>query len=189
MQAIELSYTRQDGSLDLDYKGIRTLTDMSVNFWQIGSIRYLTPPGKMQPFVLASLGATYFSPSDATFLMDRERSRLQSSNTRTATKFSLNLVWVSRPISGKRKRSACGPPSRSCPPCTIPGAASMFGTGGGGVTVAGNAIWQWEAAGGIDGEIRDLIPIHIRKSRRGPRGPLFSNPSPSLRPGAVTAIL
>ncbi len=70
--AVELSYTRQEGALDYDSRGsITKLTDMSVNYWQIGAIRGLTE-GKIRPFVSTSLGATYYSPSGGTVVIEGE---------------------------------------------------------------------------------------------------------------------
>ncbi len=56
--SLELSYTRQEGALNYDSRGVTSnLTDMSVNYWQIGAIRGLTT-GKVRPFISTSLGAT-----------------------------------------------------------------------------------------------------------------------------------
>ena len=148
MQAVELSYTKQDGSLDLDYKGIRTLTDMSVNFWQIGTIRYVTPPGKMRPFVLASLGATYFSPSSSTIQIDSEDPD-SVLNTRTVTKFSMNLGLGFKAYFGEAEKIGLRATFKVMPTMYNSWSGIYVGSGGGGVSVSGNAIWQWEAAGGI----------------------------------------
>lgn len=147
MQAFELSYTRQEGSLDLDSRGIRTLTDMSVNFWQIGSIRTLKA-GKVQPFVLGSLGLTYFSPSASSFQMDLNDPDTTIS-TQTATKFSLNLGLGLKAYFGKAEKIGIRATFKVMPTMYNTGAGLWFGSGGGGVTVTGNAIWQWEAAGGV----------------------------------------
>jgi hypothetical protein len=148
MQAVELSYTRQEGSLDLDYKGIRTLSDMSVNFWHIGSVRYLMPPGKMRPFVLVSLGATYFSPSEASFLMD-EDDPSTIIYTSSVTKFSMSLGLGFKTYFGDAEKVGLRASFKVLPTLYNSWGGLYFGSGGGGVTVSGNAIWQWEVAGGI----------------------------------------
>ncbi len=147
MQAFEFSYTRQDGSLDLDYKGIRTLTPMSVNFWHIGSIRTLSK-GKVQPFVLASLGLTYFSPSNATFLID-ESDPDSIVYSEAATQFSFNFGLGLKAYFGKAERIGIRATFKVLPTLYNTGAGLWFGSGGAGVTVGGNAIWQWEAAAGL----------------------------------------
>ena len=65
---LEASYIRQDGSLDWDPRGgsKETLTDMSVNAGQLGTIRgFGRPGGAVTPYLQGSLGLTYFSPSEA----------------------------------------------------------------------------------------------------------------------------
>ena len=143
MQAIELSYTRQDGSLDLDYRGITTLTDMSVNVWHIGSVRYLAP-GKVKPFVLGSLGATYFSPSAATFELGGE-----TVYTQTTTKFSFNLGLGIKSYFGEAEKIGIRATFKVMPTFYNTWGGMYLGSGGSGVTFSGDAIWQWEVAGGL----------------------------------------
>jgi hypothetical protein len=147
MQAVEISYTRQDGSLDLDYQGIRTLTDMSVNVWHIGSIRYLAP-GKVKPFVLASLGATYFSPTESTFLLD-EGDPDTLVNTQSSTKFSFNFGLGIKSYFGKTEKIGIRASFKVMPTFYNTWGGMYLGTGGAGLTFSGNAIWQWEAAAGL----------------------------------------
>ena len=148
MQAIELNYTRQDGSLDLDYQGLRTLTDWSVNFWQIGSVRYLAPPGKVRPFVLTSLGATYFSPAQASFLLDEDDPD-SLVYTQTTTKFSLNFGLGVKSYFGEAEKVGIRASFKVLPTFYNTWGGMYFGTGGASVGISGNAIWQWEAAIGL----------------------------------------
>jgi len=148
MQAVEFSYTRQEGSLDLDYKGLRTLTNMSVNFWHIGSIRYLAPPGKVRPFVLASLGATYFSPEEGSFLLDEDDPDTLV-YTQTSTKFSFNFGLGVKSYFGKAEKVGIRATFKVLPTFYNTWGGMYFGSGGAGLTVSGNAIWQWEAAIGL----------------------------------------
>lgn len=147
MQAIEVSYTRQDGSFDLDYQGLRTLTDMSVNVWHIGSIRYLAP-GKVKPFVLLSLGATYFSPDKASFLLDEEDPGSEVF-TQTQTKFSFNFGLGIKSYFGEAEKIGIRATFKVMPTLYNTWGGMYFGSGGSGLTVSGNAIWQWEAAAGL----------------------------------------
>ena len=147
MQAIEVSYTRQEGSLDLDYKGITNLTDMSVNFWHIGSIRYLAP-GKVKPFVLASIGATYFSPEKSSFLLD-DGDPTTLVYTESSTKLSFNLGLGIKSYFGENEKIGIRATFKVMPTLYNTWGGMYFGTGGAGLTVSGNAIWQWEAAAGL----------------------------------------
>jgi len=142
-QAIEFSYTRQEGSLDYDYQGLTTLTDMSVNVWHLGSLRYLAP-GKIKPFVLASLGVTYFSPKQATVEIDGDTFYTQSS-----TKFSINFGLGFKTYFGQAEKVGLRASFKVMPTLYNTGAGVWFGSGGSGLTVTGNAIWQWEVAGGV----------------------------------------
>ena len=148
MQAVEFSYTRQEGSLDLDYKGLTTLTDMSVNFWHLGSIRYLAPPGKVRPFVLLSLGATYFSPEQASFLLD-EGDPDTLVYTESTTKFSFNFGLGVKSYFGKAEKVGIRASFKVLPTFYNTWGGMYFGGGGAGLTISGNAIWQWEAAIGL----------------------------------------
>lgn len=143
MQAVELSYTRQDGKLDYDYQGLRTLFDMSINYWHIGSLRYLTPPGKVRPFVTASIGATYYSPSQSTFELDGE-----TFQTQTSTKLSFSFGLGLKAYFGEAQKFGLRATFRTLPTLYDAGAGIWFGTGGAGLSVGGSAIWQWEAAVG-----------------------------------------
>lgn len=147
MQAFELSYTRQEGSLDLDYKGLRTLSNMSVNVWHIGSIRYLAD-GKVKPFVLGSLGATYFSPSESSFRIDEDDPDTTIS-TQGKTQFSFNFGLGVKAYFGEAQKIGIRASFKVMPTLYNTGGGLWFGGGGGGVTVTGNAIWQYEIAGGL----------------------------------------
>lgn len=149
MQAVEFSYTRQEGSLDLDYKGLRTLTDMSVNVWHIGSIRYMAPPGKVRPFVMGSLGATYFSPESSTIILDLDDPDNTTIHTQTATKFSFSFGLGVKSYFGEAEKVGIRASFKVIPTLYNTSGGLWFGSGGGGVTVSGNAIWQWEAAIGV----------------------------------------
>jgi hypothetical protein len=144
MQAVEFSYTRQDGKVDYDYQGITTLFDTSVNFWHLGSVRYLMPPGGMRPFILTSIGATYFSPQQSTFELEGE-----TYYTQTSTKLSFTLGLGLKAYFGEAEKFGLRATFKTLPSLYNTGGGVWFGSGGGGLTVSGNAIWQWEAAIGL----------------------------------------
>jgi hypothetical protein len=148
MQSIEIFYTKQDGSLDLDYQGKRTLTNTSHNFWHIGSVRYLAPPGGVMPYVMMSLGATYFSPEETTFLLDEDDPESQV-YIDSATKFSLALGLGVKAYFGEAQKFGLRASFKTLPTFYNTWGGMYFGSGGGGVSVSGNAIWQWEAAIGL----------------------------------------
>lgn len=142
---LELAYTRQDGGLDWDPNGgsKEHLTDMSVNFWQLGVIRSI-PAGAVEPFFLVAIGATYISPEEATFVVDDE-----TYNTQSTTKLSFAFGVGGKAYLGKAKRFGLRASFKVYPTLYNTGAGIYFGTGGLGAGISGNAIWQWEVAGGI----------------------------------------
>lgn len=147
--ALELSYTRQDGSLDLDNRsGVQTLTDMSVNYWQIGAVRGLLS-GKVRPFVTMGLGATYYSPSSSSVAFDEGTVDEETYNISTQTKFSLMLGVGFKTYFGKTEKIGLRASFKTLPTLYDTSGGLWFGTGGASVGVSGSAIWQWEAAAGL----------------------------------------
>ncbi len=142
--AVELSYTRQEGALDYDSRGsVTKLTDMSVNFWQIGVVRGLTS-GKVRPFVTTALGATYFSPSESTVDLEEETYNISS-----MTKFSLMIGAGFKAYFGEAQKIGLRASIKTFPTLYNTEGGLWFGGGGASVGVSGNAIWQWEAAAGL----------------------------------------
>ncbi len=142
--ALELSYTRQDGGLDYDTRtGKERLTDMSVNYWQIGAIRGLLD-GKVRPWISTSLGATYYSPTEGTVIIDGDEYRAEG-----ATKFSFIIGLGAKTYFGKAERIGLRASIKVLPTLYNTGAGVWFGSGGASLGVTGNAIWQWEAAIGL----------------------------------------
>ncbi len=142
--AVELSYTRQDGALDYENRrGKTTLTDMSVNYWQIGAIRGLLD-GKVRPFVTTSLGMTYYSPSASSVDVEDETFNISS-----ATKFSLVLGAGFKTYFGQAEKIGLRASFKVLPTLYDTGAGLWFGSGGASIGVTGSAVWQWEAAAGL----------------------------------------
>ncbi len=142
--AVELSYTRQDGAVDYDTRGSLTkLTDMSVNYWQIGAIRGLTD-GKVRPFITTGLGLTYYSPSESTVIIEEE-----TFNVTSSTRFSLVLGLGFKAYFGKAEKIGLRASIKTFPTLYNTSGGLWIGTGGASLGVTGNAIWQWEAAAGL----------------------------------------
>lgn len=142
--ALELSYTRQEGGLDWDTRGTtERLTDMSVNYWQIGALRNLAD-GPVSPFVSTSLGVTYYSPEQGTVDIEDE-----TYNLNTMTKFSLVIGVGAKAYFGDAQRFGLRGSFKVLPTFYNTSGGAWFGTGGASIGVTGNAIWQWEAAIGL----------------------------------------
>ena len=148
--AVELSYTRQDGSLDWDTRGSKeTLTDMSVNYWQIGAIRGLLD-GKVRPFISTSIGATYYSPADGTVTFDEDGDgNYETYNVGTSTKLSFILGVGVKSYFGEAEKIGLRASFKVLPTLYNTSGGVWFGTGGASLGITGNAIWQWEAAIGL----------------------------------------
>ena len=142
--AVELSYTRQDGSLDYDSSGrITTLTDMSVNYWQIGAVKGMVM-GKVRPFFTTGLGATYYSPKASEVTIEEETFDVSSN-----TKFSLVIGAGFKAYFGKSEKIGLRASIKTFPTLYNTGGGVWFGSGGASVGLTGDAIWQWEAAAGL----------------------------------------
>ena len=76
---MELSYDHQSGELNYDQslQGTSTLSNLSVNYWQIGVVRGV-PRGNVIPYGTFALGVTYFSPEQAQGAQPDPRSDLYS---------------------------------------------------------------------------------------------------------------
>jgi len=142
---LELSYTYQGTQLDLDrYAGKQNLTDMTVNYWQLGSLRGVPTGGPVMPFVFGSLGLTYYSPSESTVEVDDEMYRLES-----ATKFSFNFGVGFKAYMGQEQKVGLRAQFKVMPTLYNAGAGFWFGSDGASVGVTGSAVWQYEVSGGL----------------------------------------
>ena len=144
---VEAGYTRQDGSLDWDPRGGSkfTISDMSVNFWHLGTVRALGRPGSpVMPFVTGSLGATYFSPSESSVEIDSETYSLNS-----LTKFSVAFGAGFKAYFGEAKKVGLRGQFKVYSSIFNAGGGVWFGPGGVDLGVSGSGIWQFEASGGL----------------------------------------
>ncbi len=148
---VELSYDHQDGKLDWDERGqpIRTLSDMSVNYWQIGMVRGV-PRGNVVPYGTFALGVTYYNPSESSFTIPEDSNNpADTYYLDSATKFSMSLGVGVKAFFGEAQRIGVRASFRTMPTFYNTGAGLWFGSGGAGVSVSGYAIWQWEVAAGL----------------------------------------
>jgi len=134
---LQLQYTGQPSQLNYDpNNGPETkIADMSVNYWQIGTVAGL-PKGRVLPYVMFTLGATYWSFSnftDANFKPDN------------MTKFSFTAGVGAKTFFGENQKLGIRLQFRVLP--TFYNSFATVGTGG--VGISGNAVWQWEVGGGL----------------------------------------
>ncbi|MDX2475578.1 MAG: hypothetical protein QNL91_17950, partial [Candidatus Krumholzibacteria bacterium] len=145
--SLEASYTRQESSLDWDQRGapLRSLTDMTVNVWQLGTLRDLAPPSaKVIPYVQGSLGATFFSPSASEVIIDDETFTLDG-----MTKFSIAFGAGFKTFFGESQRVGLRGLFKVTSTIFDSSGGVYFGTGGAGLGISGYGIWQYEFAGGL----------------------------------------
>lgn len=113
------------------------VADVSVHYFQIGGIRTLDR-GKVQPFGLFSLGATWFHPTSTT----------QGVKVEDVWRFSIALggglkIWTSDKIAVRLQ-------GRLLMPIYFAGTSVYFGTGGAGAAVSGGIpILQGDLSGGL----------------------------------------
>lgn len=142
---VELSYAHQGGELDWDVslEGKTKLSDLSINYWQIGVVQGM-PRGNIIPYASIALGATYISPSEDRFTIDDTTYPLDAT-----TKFSLALGVGVKAFFGEAEQIGIRASFRTLPTFYNTATGLWFGSGGASVSVGGYAIWQWEAAVGL----------------------------------------
>jgi hypothetical protein len=127
---VELSYTYMKTSMKWEYDLLpdEPLGDLGIHYFQIGSSRVFMD-GRVQPFALGSLGATWFNPEDSA--IDDE------------WRFSIALgggakVWITQKIGARLQ-------GRLLMPISFEGV--WFGTGGAGL--AGSVLFQGDFSAGV----------------------------------------
>ncbi len=144
---LEATYNRQESSLDWDERGGGTekLTNMTANFWHLGTIRALTPPGgAIMPYVQGSLGATYLVPEASQVTIDGSTYDIDS-----ITKFSIAFGVGFKSYFGEAKKFGLRGSFKVISTLFNSSGGVYFGTGGAGLGISGSGIWQYEAAGGL----------------------------------------
>ena len=142
---VELSYDRQDTQLNFQERlgSTDTLTDLSVNYWQVGVLQGM-PRGSLFPYFSASLGLTYYSFEDGTVDFGGE-----TYGVGATTRFSFTLGLGLKKFFGQAERIGIRASFKTLATFYDTNAGVWFGTSGGGLTFGGSAIWQWEAAVGL----------------------------------------
>lgn len=135
---LQLQYTMQPSELNWDPNNGPTVraADMSVNYWQIGATAGL-PKGRIMPYTMFTLGATYWSFSNYNREVGFEPENM--------TKFSFTAGLGAKTFFGENQKVGLRLQFRVLP--TFYNTFATIGTGG--VGVSGNAVWQWEVGGGI----------------------------------------
>ena len=142
---VELFYSRSDSRIDfVEYRGpTYKLTDVSVNYFQLGGVRHIKKMDNIVVYGLGTLGATLFSPSGDPYDETPERYTYQD-----YWLFSLTLgggakVFLSDRIGLRFE-------GRIMMPITWAGGGFMIGTGGSGFYFGGgSAILQAGLMGGV----------------------------------------
>jgi hypothetical protein len=136
----QYTYAASEASFSPYYPGrypSGKVADVNIHYFQLGGLR-IVDRGKVQPFGLFSLGATWFSPTAV-------KGGVQAEDE---VRFSIALggglkIWLSDKI-GLRIQG------RLLMPVYFAGTSVYMGTGGGGVAVSGGVpILQGDVAGGL----------------------------------------
>ena len=121
----------------------RICDDTVVHYWQIGALQGL-PRGNFVPYLMGSLGLTYYSPKSSSVEIEDTTFRLDS-----VTKFSMAFGVGIKADMGPDQRVGFGAQFRVLPTLYNTGAGLWFGSGGASLSVGGSAIWQYEVAAGL----------------------------------------
>jgi opacity protein-like surface antigen len=146
---LELFYSRSDTRADFkEYRGdTYKLTDMSVNYFQIGAVRHAMKKDNIVVYGVGTLGATLFSPSGEPYSVD-DGGPEEQYYYEDWWLFSLTLgggakIFLSERVGIKLE-------GRLMMPITWAGGGFMVGSGGGGFYLGGgSAILQASLMAGL----------------------------------------
>ena len=140
----ELQYTYQATAMTLENFGSRqSLTDMDTHFFQLAVTRGLKD-GPLVPYVVTGIGTTWFNPAQSQIDIEGTTYRLDSS---WKLSFVLGLgvkVWL-----GEAEKVGLRLQFRTLPSLYNSSTGIWVGGGGGGVSISGNAIWQFDVSAGL----------------------------------------
>ncbi len=142
---VELFYSRSDTRADfIEYRGPSfKLTDMSVNYFQLGFLRAVKKVDRITVYGVGSLGATLFSPSGKDYNETPIDYYYQDWWLFSVTLGGGAKVWLSEKIGLRFE-------GRLMMPITWAGGGFMIGTGGSGFYLGGgSAILQASLTAGI----------------------------------------
>ena len=119
------------------------LSDLGVHTFQLAGLRAIQP-GPIQPFIMGGIGTTLFLPSESYVDVEGERYTLDSS---WLLSFLIGVgakVWL-----GEEEKVGLRVQLRTMPALYNSSTGIWFGSGGGGASISGNAIWQWDVTAGL----------------------------------------
>lgn len=140
----EAQYTYQGTAMTLDGQGLfQSLTDIDVHFFQLAAARGLKD-GPVVPYVLGGIGTTWFNPAQSVIFIDGDPFDLNSS---WKLSFVLGLgvkVWL-----GEAEKVGLRLQFRTLPTLYNSSTGIWVGGGGGGISINGSAVWQFDASAGV----------------------------------------
>jgi hypothetical protein len=140
----EFHYTWQDAGMSRSGAGYHQhVTDVQVHKFQLAGLRALKP-GNVQPFLLGGIGATWFNPTESAVDIDGTTYFLDSSWMLSFMIGAGAKIWL-----GQEEKVGLRLQIRTMPSLYNSSGGIWVGTGGGGVSVSGNAIWQWDVTAGL----------------------------------------
>ena len=142
---VELFYSRSDTRADfVEYRGpTYKLTDMSVNYFQLGFLREVKKMENIVMYGIGSLGATLFSPSGTDYNETPDKYYFEDWWLFSITAGGGAKIWLSKKIGIRLE-------GRLMMPITWAGGGFMVGTGGSGFYLGGgSAILQASLSAGL----------------------------------------
>lgn len=141
---VELSYTRQSTAMRLDrLTEKRDLSDMSVNYWQIGGLKGVKM-GNVMPFGLVSLGITHYGMKETSVRVDGKTYPMES-----ITRFSMRFGVGFKAYFGRAEKVGIRAQFMLMPTIFDASGGLWFGSGGVDVGLYGQGVWQYEVSGGL----------------------------------------
>lgn len=140
----EFHYSYQGSEMTLSGRGFHeSLTDLGIHSFQLVGQRALMP-GQVQPFLMSGIGTTWFNPSNSFFEIDGERYGLDSSWRLSFVLGAGAKIWL-----GQDEKVGLRLQIRTLPALYNSSGGIWVGSGGGGVSISGNAIWRWDLSAGL----------------------------------------
>ena len=140
----EFQYTYHASEMTLSGLGQhRSITSLGMQSFQLVGLRALKP-GPVQPFVIGGIGTTWFNPTESFFEVDDTRYGLQSSWQLSFVIGAGAKIWL-----GQEEKVGLRLQIRTLPALYNTGGGIWVGSGGGGLSISGNAIWRWDVSAGL----------------------------------------
>jgi hypothetical protein len=140
----EFQYTYHASEMTLSGAGRhRSISNLGMHSFQLVGLRAIKP-GPVQPFVIGGIGTTWFSPSESLFDLDGTTYGLESSWRLSFVLGAGAKIWL-----GKEEKVGLRVQLRTLPALYNTGGGIWVGSGGGGLSISGNAIWRWDVSAGL----------------------------------------